>query len=136
MLDRDELAATAAKWVSLWNVPVDWALFDKLHADSFEDCSSAGRPSTKQGFAQGLAELVRAFPDLCTRVEALVVDERLSLVAVRWSARGTNRVAYLGLGPTNRETPITGIEIVEIRNGQVVRRWGEWDISAHYETGT
>mgnify|MGYP000577910624 FL=1 len=28
-------------------------------------------------------------------------------------------------------TPITGIEIIEIQDGQIIRRWGEWDISAH-----
>lgn len=132
---RSELAAVATEWVSLWNVPVDWNLFDRIHADAFEDCSSAGRPSTKAGFAAGLAELVRAFPDLRTTVEGLVVDDDSSLVAVRWRARGTNRAKYLGRGPTNRLTAITGIEIVEIRGGQVTRRWGEWDITDHRESG-
>jgi steroid delta-isomerase-like uncharacterized protein len=128
---RTELESLATQWISLWCVPVDWKLFDRLHAEGFEDCSAAGRAPTKQGFADGLRELVRAFPDLQTRVEQLVVDVENSCVAVRWSARGTNKANFLGIGPTERLTSITGIEIIEIKKSQIVRRWGEWDISAH-----
>jgi len=132
---RAELEAIATSWISLWNVPVDWGLFERLHAQSFEDCTSGGRPTTREGFAQGIAELTRAFPDLCTAIDGLVVDEANSQVAIRWCARGTDRERYLGVGPTNRLTTITGIEIIEVRGGKIVRRWGEWDISAHFETG-
>lgn len=131
MPSRAELESIATQWVSLWCAPVDWLLFERLHSSQLEDCSSAGRSPTKKGFAAGLAELVRAFPDIHTKVEHLVVDAEHGQVAVRWSAIGTNQAAYLGVGPTYCPTPITGIEIIEVRSGQVVRRWGEWDISAH-----
>lgn len=130
-MTRTELEALATNWVSLWCAPIDRDLFDRLHADDFEDCASAGRPPTKQGFAAGLAEWAEAFPDVVTRVEQLVVDEAAATVAVRWSATGTNRKAYLGVGPTQRVTYIAGIEIIEVRGGRIVRRWGEWDISDH-----
>jgi steroid delta-isomerase-like uncharacterized protein len=128
---RAELESIAREWIGVWCAPVDWALFDRLHADDFEDCSSAGRAPTKQAFADGVAALIEAFPDLRTRVEDVVVDDRKGRVAVRWSATGTNRGRYLGAGPTGRSTPITGIEIIEIRDRRIVRRWGEWDITAH-----
>lgn len=130
MSDRAELESIARQWISLWCVPVDWGLFDRLHADDFEDCSPTGRDTTKEAFADGLADLVAAFPDLETRVDDLVIDESASKVAVRWSATGTNRLTFLGIGPTGRKTPITGIESIEVRDGKIVRRWGEWDISA------
>lgn len=133
MTDRETLTAIATDWISLWWAPVDWQRFDSLHAETFEDRSSAGRPGSKQGFAEGLAGLVRAFPDLKTWVEDLVFDEPEAKVAVRWRAEGTNRERYLGIGPTQRLTVITGIEIIEIYTGKIVRRWGEWDISAHKE---
>ena len=133
MSTREELIATATKWLSLWNTPVDWALFDSIHSEAFEDCASSGRPTTKQGFAEGLAQLAHAFPDLRTMLQSLVIDEQNSTVAVRWSGRGTNVKRFLEIGPTNRATEITGIEIIQIAQGQVVRRWGEWDISAHHE---
>lgn len=131
MATRTELESIAKQWISLWCAPVDWALFDRLHSPQFEDSSSAGRPPNKEGFAAGLSEFVRAFPDLHTKVEDVVVDVRNRRLAVRWSATGTNRAAYLGIGPTHRLTCITGIEIIEVRRGQVLRRWGEWDISGH-----
>jgi steroid delta-isomerase-like uncharacterized protein len=130
MPSRAELQRIAAQWISLWCAPVNWQLFDQLHSADFEDCSSGGRPATKEGFAAGLAEMVRAFPDLHTRVEDVVVDEQSGQAAIRWSATGTNRAKYAGVGPTDRITPITGIEVIEVRDGQIVKRWGEWDISA------
>ncbi|MFU8795822.1 MAG: ester cyclase [Dehalococcoidia bacterium] len=131
MSDREALSLIARRWISLWTVPVDWAAFEELHAHDFEDASSAGRPVTREGFAQGLRDLVDAFPDLHTRVEDLVIDTQERRVAIRWSAEGTNRSCYLGIGPTNRLRRITGIEIIEVRNDRVVRRWGEWDIIDH-----
>jgi len=128
---RNELADLTRRWISLWSVPVDWALYDALHADDFEDCAAAGRDPTKTGFAAGVRALLAAFPDLHARVDDLVVDEPAQRVAVRWSATGTNRSRYLSVGPTYAATRITGIEIVEVRAGRIVRRWGEWDITAH-----
>jgi steroid delta-isomerase-like uncharacterized protein len=130
---RSELESLTREWIALWSAPVNWQRFDQIHAGDFEDLSAAGRSPTKAGFAAGLRKLVEAFPDLVTRVEDLVVDEPRQRVAVRWSAAGTNQGAYLGIGPTQRATPITGIEIIEIEAGRVRRRWGEWDITAHHE---
>jgi ubiquinone/menaquinone biosynthesis C-methylase UbiE/predicted ester cyclase len=134
-MTRDGLEAVARGWIGLWCVPVDWAMFDRLHADEFVDHSPGGRPPTKQAFAGGLAALVEAFPDLVTRVDGLVIDEAAGRVAVRWSARGTNRGRYLGIGPTQRMTEFAGIEIIGVRDGRIVERWGEWDISGHRDDG-
>ena len=128
---REDIEYYARRWIKLWNPPVDWDLFDTIHADEFVDCSPAGRPSTKAGFAQGLEAFTRAFPDLRIKLEDIIIDETGSRAAVRWSAIGTNREKILGVGPTNKMTKITGIEIIEIQWGRITRRWGEWDISAH-----
>jgi steroid delta-isomerase-like uncharacterized protein len=128
---RAELDLIARRWISLWCVPVDWVLFDSLHADDFEDCSPAGRDSSKKAFADGLAELTSAFPDLRTEVEDLVIDEEVGRVAVRWAGKGTGRRGYRGIKATNRQIVFGGIEIIEVRDRRVARRWGEWDISAH-----
>lgn len=131
--DRETLESVARAWIRLWCTPVDWQAFDRLHADDFEDGSAAGRPPTKHGFADGLRTFAAAFPDLRTEVDDLVIDEPAARVAVRWRAEGTNRLSYLGIGPTHRRTVLRGIEILEIRSRRVVRRWGEWDITAHRE---
>jgi steroid delta-isomerase-like uncharacterized protein len=128
---RSELEKIARQWISLWCLPTDWGLFDRLHAEDFQDRSPAGRGSSKEAFASGLRQFAEIFPDLVTRVEDLVVDEAAGRVAVRWSAEGTNRRRFLGVGPTHRKTTITGIEIIEVAGGRIVCRWGEWDIGAH-----
>ena len=128
---REQLAAVARHWVSLWTAPVDWALFDALHAEDFEDGASAGRAATKAAYAEGLREFIDAFPDAQTRLDDLLVDVERQQVALRWSSVGTNRLPFLGLGPTHRPTRMRGIEIVEIAGGRIRRRWGEWDISDH-----
>ena len=133
MSTRENLESIAIKWISLWSTPVNWELFDSLHAEYFEDCSAAGRAPTKEGFAKGLSEIVRAFPDLQTVVNGLVIDESKSQVAVRWVAQGTNQKRFLGIGPTKNLTTLKGIEIIEIKDSRIVRRWGEWDISNHAE---
>lgn len=127
---RTELDLIARRWVSLWCAPVDWVLFDSLHADGFQDCSPAGRYGSKEAFADGLAELISVFPDLRTDVEDVVIDEEAGRVAVRWSAKGTSKRGFRGVKATGRLTPMTGIEVIEIRGRRIVRRWGEWDISA------
>ncbi len=96
---RTELESIARQWISLWSAPVVWQFFERLHADRFEDCASAGRPNTKQAFGKGIAKLIGAFPDLATWVEDLVVEESMGRVAVRWSSVGTKRAAYFGVGP-------------------------------------
>ena len=133
-MSSQNLVAIANDWISLWCTPVNWELFDRLHSDVFQDCASAGRESTKSGFAAGLAELTQAFPDLMTMVDDLIVDLSANKVAVRWTARGTNALRYMNVGPTHKPTVIRGIEIIEIDSGQIIRRWGEWDISDHAET--
>ena len=131
-MTRAELEALARRWISLWTAPVDWALFEQLHAADFEDCASAGRATDRAGYAAGLAAFIEAFPDLTTCIESLVIDTEQQRLAVRWSAQGTNRGRFLGLRPTGRLTVIRGIEIIEVNHGHIQRRWGEWDTSDHH----
>lgn len=45
MSKRKELEGIARGWISLWNAPVNWVLYDRLHAEDFEDLSPANRSS-------------------------------------------------------------------------------------------
>jgi predicted ester cyclase len=126
-MDRQALENLSRQWISLWCAPVDWQRFERLHAETFEDYSAVGRAPDKAGFALGLAELTKAFPDLQTWIEDLVIDEYRSRIAVRWVAEGIHRGALLGLDPTHQRTTFAGIEILEVAEGQVTGRWGEWN---------
>jgi steroid delta-isomerase-like uncharacterized protein len=102
-------------------------MVDELHSPDFVDHDAAGRAPDRAGFKQGIADLYDGFPDLYTEIEDLVVDPDRSSVAVRWSATGTHRGSFMGLPPTGNRVSFKGIEIIRIRGGRIVERWGEWD---------
>ncbi|MFZ1290277.1 MAG: ester cyclase [Melioribacteraceae bacterium] len=131
LADRVKLKNIAENWILLWNSPLEVSSFDDIHAENFIDFSSSGRPSDKNGFKEGIIKLLTAFPDLKTEIDSVLIDEEKSQIAIRWHSTGTNKLNYLGIGPTNRITKITGIEIIEIENDRITKRWGEWDISNH-----
>jgi len=126
-MNRKELENLAREWISLWCAPTNRDLFDRLQADDFEDGSPAGRETSKSAFAAGLDEFLSAFPDLQAKVEDLVVDEAAQEIAIRWSATGTNRRKFLGVGPTGKSMSFRGIEIIGLQDGRIRFRWGEWD---------
>lgn len=133
LTNRIKLENIAKNWILLWNSPIDLSLFEQLHSEYFKDFSSSGRPSDRSGFKIGIIKLLEAFPDLKTEIDSILIDEEKSQIAIRWNSIGTNKLKYLGVGPTNKITKITGIEIIEIENEMITKRWGEWDISNHTE---
>ncbi len=125
-MDRRRLQDLAERWVRLWE-PGNLGSFDDLHAVDFVDRSSAGRDPTREGFRRAILELLASFPDLQITAQDLVIDEKLQRIAIRWSASGTHSGRYLGAEPTGRRITLQGIEIIRVRDGRVVERWGEWD---------
>lgn len=124
---RHELEKIARRWIEeIWR-PGDLATFDELHAPEFRDRSAAGRGDTRDDYRRMLADFYVAFPDFHAIAEDLVADEARGTVAIRWTATGTHRGAYLGVAPTGRATRFAGIEIVRVERGRIVERWGEWD---------
>jgi len=123
----DALHAIVQRWIERGWRYGDPAVVDELHAPDFIDHDPGGRSPDNRGFKQGIADLFRAFPDLDTRVEEMIIDAAAGRVAVRWSATGTHRNAYLGARPSLRPVTFKGIEILHIRDGRITERWGEWD---------
>jgi predicted ester cyclase len=124
---RNALESLARDWISLWSAGGPLDRFDALHDESFVDRASAGRATGREAFRQGIVDLLVAFPDLETRTEQVVVDAGGDVMAIRWSASGTFRARYLGCEPTGARVRLRGIEIVRVRDGRIVERWGEWD---------
>ena len=104
----------------------DWTVFDDLVA---EDCEWTDVPSGRT--IRGVVELVdacraftTAFPDFS--VESVTLIGQGDLVANEWSARGTHdgplpRPDGGHSAPTGRSFARTGVGIVELRDGKVVR---------------
>ena len=123
----DTMRVIAHRWIEEGWQRGDVSVVDELHSPDFVDRDSAGRPSGNDGFKQGIVVLFRAFPDFRARVQDLVVDTENGTVAVRWTAVGSHNGEYLGAPPSGKQVRFKGIEIIRIRNDQIVERWGEWD---------
>lgn len=142
---RAALADLARRWVEEgWSAggPPAGSIVDELHHPDFIDHDSGGRAPDNAGFRAGIVALLAAFPDLVATACDVVVEPAADggatcagasaaaaggKVAVRWTAVGTHRGAYLGAEPTGRRVTFKGIEVIGVRDGRIVERWGEWD---------
>lgn len=74
--------------------------------------------------ADGMAEAKgwrEAFPDLNITVDKQVAER--DLVAVRWTARGTNTGAGNGIPATDRAVQITGTTLFRMADGRIAEEW-------------
>jgi steroid delta-isomerase-like uncharacterized protein len=75
---------------------------------------------------RGFVEKLRgAFPDIHVTIEdAFASGDK---VAARWSATMTHKGNQLGVPASGKRVRITGISLVQLANGQIVRGWDNWD---------
>jgi steroid delta-isomerase-like uncharacterized protein len=74
--------------------------------------------------AQGMAEAQgwrSAFPDLNMTVDKLLAEQ--DLVAVRWTARGTNSGSGNGIPATGRSVQINGTTLFRMADGRIAEEW-------------
>ena len=74
--------------------------------------------------AQGMAEARgwrEAFPDLAITVDRQVAED--DLVAVRWTARGTNTGTGNGIPATGRVVEMTGTTLFRLDDGRIAEEW-------------
>jgi steroid delta-isomerase-like uncharacterized protein len=124
----DSLRALAQRWIIEGWQRGDATTLVALHSAEFVDYAApTEREATREGFATGVADLYRAFPDFRATIDDLIVDTAAAKVAVRWSASGTHQGAYLGYPASGRRITFRGIEIIHVTEGLIDARWGEWD---------
>jgi len=124
---REKMKAIALRWMAeLWQQG-NAEVLSELHAPEFADRSPGKRKGDNAGFAAGVRDLYKAFPDFYAAAEDVLIDESHSQVVVRWAGTGTHLGKYLGLEPTGKRITFRGIEILTITEGKVSERWGEWD---------
>jgi steroid delta-isomerase-like uncharacterized protein len=74
--------------------------------------------------AEGVAEAKgwrEAFPDLAVTIDLTVAEG--DLVAVRWTARGTNTGTGNGIPATGRRVETTGTTVFRLTGGRIVEEW-------------
>lgn len=122
-----DLESVAQSWIKYgWN-EFNPELFRALHSDEFIDYDSESRASDIDSFIEGIKSLYRTFPDFRAVVSDLIIDNSSGKVAIRWTATGTHSQPFMGIAPTGRSVKFNGIEIIELREGLICGRWGQWD---------
>lgn len=66
-----------------------------------------------------------AYPDIHFTYDDIIADG--DKVVTRWTARGTQTGALMGIPPTGHEVSVTGIDIFRVADGQVAELWESWD---------
>ena len=96
-------------------------VFSVPYTADFVGHGSRGRTFTHEA---GMAEARgwrSAFPDLVASVDHLIADG--DMVAIRWTARGTNTGTGNGLTATGKKVETSGIAMFRFEDGKVAEEW-------------
>ncbi len=79
-----------------------------------------------EGFKQTILGYRMAYPDLQFTSEEMIAEG--DLVAMRWTARGTQQGELMGVPATGLATTTVGINIARFdADGKMVEQWSSWD---------
>ncbi len=73
---------------------------------------------------------ISAYPDIKITVEDTVIEG--NKIAARCKVTATHTGEGLGLTPTDQPIEITGLAIVQLKNGKIVEAWNEFDFMKMY----
>lgn len=124
---RQLLQSIAEKWMTEGWQRGNYQFMAELYAPDFRDNAPAGRGNDLAASQQGIKELYEAFPDFYATTDFMVIDVERSEVAIHWTAKGTHYGSFMNIAPGHKTINFRGIEIIRIKDGLIVERWGEWD---------
>ena len=105
----------------------DVAVGEALLAHDFVNHSPfVDLPPDREGVLVAFAALWEGFPDLRAEVHQMLCDG--DLVTTRKTFIGTNTGSFMGQHPTGRAVEFDVIDIVRIRDGQLVEHWNVIDL--------
>src|SRR5258705_13618263 len=125
-MSTEENKALVRRWFAAFSSG-DVAVVDDLYAADVVDHSPAvpNQAPGREGIKQLVTSFRAAYPDLAFTVEDLIADG--DKVASRWTARGTNTGAFMGMPPTGKQVTISGILITRVAGGTMVESWVNFD---------
>jgi len=125
-MTRDEIKNLSRRWMQFWQGG-SLEQFEAMHAVDFIDHSATQRAPDRESFRLSVFALYEAFPDFSASIDSVNIDEFSQCAAIRWCATGRHEGRFLGVDATQRNCSFTGIELIRVRDGVVMERWGEWD---------
>ena len=79
-----------------------------------------------EGFYDFYDPVLESFPDTHYVVHDLLAEE--DKVMVYWTLKGTQKGAFMGIPPTNREVAMDGIAIYRVEGHKLKERWVVYDL--------
>jgi steroid delta-isomerase-like uncharacterized protein len=102
----------------------DVAFLDELTASAFVSHDRGNPTNDREGVKQIVAAIKTAFPDVAFTADDVIAEG--DRVAARFTMRGTQTGAFMGVPATNKPIEVTGIDIVRFDGGKAVEHWHEW----------
>ena len=105
----------------------DVQVLDRLMAAGFVDHDPApGQDKGREGYKRVTAMYFSAFSDFRVRNEDVIAEGDKAVL--RWTASGRHTGPLMGIAPTGRQIRLRGIDVIRIAGGQIIERWGEFDV--------
>ena len=104
----------------------NWETFDELNADDFVNLSAPpGLPSDKAGGKMFVGAFISAFPDSYVTIEDMIAEG--DRVVTKKTFTGTHTGELNGIPPTGNRVSIQYVDIMRVRDGQIVEHWLSMD---------
>jgi len=108
-----------------WNAG-DLRALDELVSPEAAPAHTDGPPGPET-WKQAIEFYRGSFADLTYTIEDLIASE--DRVAVRWTARGTDSIGFMGRPPTGITAVVTGMTMYRLADGMLVEHWDEFDLA-------
>jgi len=73
-----------------------------------------------------VAMIRKGFPDIRFQCDDVLAER--DEVVIHWTASGTHRETFLGMGATNRAATVSGTSIYRIEKGKIGEMWSDWNL--------
>ncbi len=107
-----------------WNKK-DPTIVDELVAEDFAQHAANVLPG-REGVKKFFEMVYAGFPDAHFALENIIAEG--NQVATRFTVRGTHQGLFLGIPATGKSMTLTGMALLELRDGKIVANWNELDM--------
>jgi steroid delta-isomerase-like uncharacterized protein len=123
-MEKKEIIDIANKYMQIWNAGNDGLLLDFASNDLEVEYTHFQK--TYQGveeYRQVLNQTYMSFPDLKIFIDEVQVFENKALV--KWTYTGSHLNGILfGVEPAGKKVKVSGLSVLDVFNGKVVREYG------------
>jgi predicted ester cyclase len=128
-MKRSDIEALVERWLDIVRTG-NVTLFEEILSENVRDDSAAVPSYGVETFKLRALALHRAFSDLQTSLDELVVDVQNSRIAWRWSVHATHTGEFAGIAATGRRITLRGVNIQRIESKRIVEHFSIADTSA------